>query len=98
VFGGPPNTSFHKLARTLRSAEKDGERSRRRAGDDRRRAAGAPHSTQSFRLSAHSLDEADVNGDGDLDLVGNVEEHSRDLGGREKEAWFAVVWFANPAR
>jgi hypothetical protein len=39
-----------------------------------------------------------VNGDGDLDLVGNVEEHSRDLGGREKEAWFAVVWFANPAR
>lgn len=40
----------------------------------------------------------DVDGDGDLDLLGNVEEHFR-LGPDGKDiSWFSVVWFENPLK
>jgi hypothetical protein len=44
VFGGPPNTPFPTLPHPVRSTGPQGERSRRTAGDDDRRAAGAPRS------------------------------------------------------
>jgi hypothetical protein len=40
----------------------------------------------------------DLDGDGDLDIVGNVEEHfTRGPGGNDK-SFFSVVWFENPTR
>jgi len=39
----------------------------------------------------------DLDGDGDLDVVGNVEEHYRPVNGRD-ESFFSVVWFENPLR
>jgi hypothetical protein len=38
----------------------------------------------------------DVDGDGDLDLLGNVEEHYRWVKERKRtESFFSVVWFEN---
>jgi hypothetical protein len=39
----------------------------------------------------------DVDGDGDLDIVGNVEEHYHRVGDRD-ESFFSVVWFENPMK
>lgn len=39
----------------------------------------------------------DVDGDGDLDIVGNVEEHYRRVGDHD-ESFFSVVWFENPLK
>ena len=41
---------------------------------------------------------ADVDGDGVLDIVGNVEEHYRREPGRMYETIFSVVWFENPLK
>ena len=38
----------------------------------------------------------DVNGDGDLDLIGNVEEHFHKGPVGKDVSWFSVVWFENP--
>jgi len=47
-------------------------------------------------LEMHHLIPLDVDGDGDLDLLGNVEEHfHRGPDGRDV-SWFSVVWFENP--
>jgi hypothetical protein len=40
----------------------------------------------------------DVDGDGDLDLLGNVEEHYRRGPDGKDVSWFSVVWFENPLR
>lgn len=40
---------------------------------------------------------SDVDGDGDTDIVGNVEEHYRYEKGKP-ESFFSVVWFENPLR
>lgn len=40
----------------------------------------------------------DVDGDGDLDLLGNVEEHYRRGPDGTDTSWFSVVWFENPLR
>ena len=47
-------------------------------------------------LIANSLNAADVDGDGDLDLLGNVEEHFRRGPDGKDISWFSVVWFENP--
>ena len=39
----------------------------------------------------------DVDRDGDLDIVGNVEEHYRRVDG-ERRSVFSVVWFENPGK
>jgi hypothetical protein len=44
----------------------------------------------------HAL-PVDVDGDGDLDIVGNVEEHHRKVDGEDR-SFFSVVWFENPLR
>ncbi len=42
---------------------------------------------------------SDVDGDGDLDIVGNVEEHYvSDPRTRSARSFFSVVWFENPLR
>lgn len=42
---------------------------------------------------------SDVDGDGDLDIVGNVEEHYvTDPRTRKGHSFFSVVWFENPLR
>jgi hypothetical protein len=47
---------------------------------------------------SHGLQVLEVDGDGDLDLLGNVEEHyHRGLDGKDV-SWFSVVWFENPSR
>lgn len=38
----------------------------------------------------------DVDGDGDLDLLGNVEEHFHKGPDGKDVSWFSVVWFENP--
>jgi hypothetical protein len=38
----------------------------------------------------------DVDGDGDLDLLGNVEEHYHRGPDGKDVSWFSVVWFENP--
>jgi hypothetical protein len=40
---------------------------------------------------------SDVDRDGDLDIVGNVEEHYRMVNGKN-ESVFSVVWFENPLK
>lgn len=41
----------------------------------------------------------DMDQDGDLDIVGNVEEHYRYVEGKElPESFFSVVWFENPLK
>jgi len=40
----------------------------------------------------------DVDGDGDLDIVGNVEEHYDKGPDGHAKSFFAVVWFENPTR
>lgn len=40
---------------------------------------------------------SDVDRDGDMDIVGNVEEHYRPVGGKN-ESVFSVVWFENPLK
>jgi hypothetical protein len=40
----------------------------------------------------------DVDGDGDLDLLGNVEEHFHAGPDGKPVSWFSVVWFENLLR
>ena len=40
----------------------------------------------------------DVDGDGDLDLLGNVEEHYHRGPDGKDVSWFSVVWFENPLK
>jgi hypothetical protein len=40
----------------------------------------------------------DVDGDGDLDLLGNVEEHFHRGPDGKDVSWFSVVWFENPLK
>jgi hypothetical protein len=39
-----------------------------------------------------------VEGDGDLDLLGNVEEHFHKGPDGKDVSWFSVVWFENPLK
>jgi hypothetical protein len=39
----------------------------------------------------------DVDGDGDVDIVGNVEEHFREVN-NQNQSIFSVVWFENPLK
>jgi len=49
-------------------------------------------------LIANSLNAAEVDGDGDLDLPGNVEEHYHRGPDGKDVSWFSVVWFENLRR
>ncbi|AQG79054.1 hypothetical protein [Spirosoma montaniterrae] len=40
---------------------------------------------------------SDIDRDGDMDIVGNVEEHYRPVGGKN-ESVFSIVWFENPLK
>ena len=47
---------------------------------------------------AKGLNAADVDGDGDLDLLGNVEEHYHRGPDDKDVSWFSVVWFEHPLK
>jgi hypothetical protein len=90
------------IANSLNAADVDGDGFDDYSVIDERRGLMTiifhPGKSRDVRKEWPRLIPLDVDGDGDLDLLGNVEEHFHKGPDGKDVSWFSVVWFENPLK